>query len=111
MADDERRDSYEPRRIPLARLGELLAEAEGFRVVARGGDRLGVLDHTRYRSRVDCPDEIVVMAGRWRWRRRAIVVPAELIGEVDRGSATVRLRITGARARGLLFRSDARADC
>lgn len=64
------------------------------------GRRLGVIDHLRYRSRLDRPDEIVVASGRLAWRRLR-VVPVDAIEAVDPAEGTVLLRIAAAQARRL----------
>jgi hypothetical protein len=65
--------SPEPSLKRQAELGRLLAAAEGYRVVASDGTRLGWLDHIRYERHADHPDEIVVRRrGPLPKRRRAL---------------------------------------
>lgn len=81
-------------------IGALLAGAEGYEVLSAKGRRLGIVDHLRYRSRLDRPDEIVVTSGRLAWRRLQIV-PLDAIEAVDPTEATVILRIADAQTRRL----------
>ena len=72
-----------------AALGRLLASAEGYAVFDQEGRHLGRIDHVRYESRTDRPDEIVVRRGRL-WKRE-LVVPFQAVAAVDRTTGTVRL--------------------
>ena len=79
----------------LARLGRLLADARGYRVLASDGRQVGIVDHVRYERHSDHPDQVVVR------RRRAIsrrlrAVPFDEVGAVDPSERTVVLRTNPA---------------
>lgn len=82
------------------RVAALLAAAERYEVLSADGRRLGVVDHVRYRSRLDHPDEIVVASGHLAWRRFR-VLPVDALAAIDPAEGTIFLRIAAAQARQL----------
>ncbi len=68
-------------RKKMAELGRLLAAAEGYQVRTTTGGRLGRVEHVRYESHADRPDEIIVRApGLLGTRKR--VYPLSAVREV-----------------------------
>jgi hypothetical protein len=76
-----------------AKLGRLLAAAEGYRVFAGDSRHIGWLAHVRYERHADHPDEIVVRShGLLGSRQHAL--PFEAVEEIRPSERTVVLRIT-----------------
>ncbi|MGZ4400322.1 MAG: hypothetical protein ACXVYM_05575 [Gaiellaceae bacterium] len=66
-------------RNPHPRPDELLSSCQGYEVDVPEG-RLGVVTELRFGRRYDRPDLLVVRTG--RLRRRAVLVPVELVEEI-----------------------------
>jgi hypothetical protein len=79
-------------RQDIQTLGRRLADAVGFRVIARDGRDVGVLEHVRYERHMDHPDEIVVRRRRFL-RERLVSVTFDQVANVDRHSERVFLTI------------------
>lgn len=93
-----RRTSREP--PGQAQLGTLLARAVGYQVLDAERRRVGVVDHLRYRSRLDLPDAIAVASGRFAWRRLRLV-PLSAVEAIDPENRTVLLRLAPAQVQRL----------
>lgn len=81
-------------------LGTLLARAIGYRVLSAERRRVGVVDHLRYRSRLDLPDAIAVASSRLAWRRLRLV-SLSAIDAIDPEDRTVLLRLAAAQIQRL----------
>lgn len=66
-----------------------LSHSQGFRIDASGG-RVGVVEDVLFRSRPDCPDLLVVRAG--RCGRTLLVVSVENVEEVIPGEKRIVLQ-------------------
>jgi hypothetical protein len=75
-------------------LGYFLSQARGFRVVARDGHMLGILESLRYGLHADYPDELIVRRRRFP-RKRMISIPFDAVLSVAIRNREVHVRQTG----------------
>jgi len=73
-------------------LGEKLARCAGYSVRSAAGESVGTVAWVRYETRADCPDALVVRAGRVLTSRdRLKHIPTHRVDQIDVPAQTVTL--------------------
>jgi hypothetical protein len=69
-----------------------LSRCTGYRVESPEGRRVGVVEGTRFQSRYDCPDFLVIRIGYFRAQREA--VPVADVAEIEPNRQLIRVSCT-----------------